>query len=448
MSESRSLRKLIVWRVLVIALLYTGCLFIVVDTEIGTLLAQVRSNILTSRLWEVGSYLGKDAHQRPALNMPQVRTEFFAQPGVDFVIRGQDGKILFNSPANYVDYTPPKVPERDKIYEFEFAAPDGSIYMGQSGWITFDRVPYLVQVTQGKNVAAEFSDKLGRKFLYNVVLLAIPFVALLIFAIMMSIRQSLAPVKASSQEAQAITFAVPGRRLQSANLPEEIKPLVDAFNTVLERLEAGIIAQKEFTAHAAHELRTPLTILQTHIALLEDADLKKKLSTDVDAMGRMVEQLLAAARLEDSDKLVMDRCDLVRIVRDVCFAMWPLMLKQSVRLDVTGVENPVWINGNADSISRALRNILENALHYAPKGSAVTVDISGAKVGIRDHGPGIAPEDRERIFDRFWRKDQRQSGGAGLGLYIVRTTMKLHGGSVTVEAPDGGGALFVLTFPG
>jgi signal transduction histidine kinase len=447
MSESRSLRKLIVWRVLVIALLYTGCLFLVVDTEIGTLLAQVRSNILTSRLWEVGSYLGKDAKQRAVLNMPQVRSEFFAQPGVDFVIREQGGEILFHSPANYVDYTPPKVPERDKIYEFEFSGPDGSTFMGQSGWITFERVPYLVQVTQSKNVAAEFSDRLGRKFLFNVALLAIPFVALLIFAIMMSIRQSLLPVKATSQEAQAITFAVPGKRLQSAHLPEEIKPLVDAFNTVLERLEAGIVAQKEFTAHAAHELRTPLTILQTHIALLDDRDLKTKLTTDVDAMGRMVEQLLAAARLEDSDKMLMDRVDLVRIVRDVCFAMWPLMLKQSVRLDVTGVENPVWISGNADGVSRALRNILENALHYAPKDSAVNVSVAGGRVSIRDYGPGIPPEDRERIFDRFWRKEQQQSGGAGLGLYIVRTIMKLHGGSVTVEAPEDGGALFVLTFP-
>lgn len=447
MAANPSLRRSIVWQVVVIALLYTGCLFLVVDAEIGTLLKAVRANILTSRLWEVGSYLGKDAGQRLVLNMPRARTEFFDQPGVDFVIRDEHGKVLFHPSANWVDYTPPSVPARNSIDEFDFTQPDGRHFVGQSGWITFDKVPYLIQVTQDRSVAAEFSDFLRHKFLYNTGMLAIPFIGLLVFSIGFSIRRSLTPVQASSQEAQEFTFDTPGRRLQSANLPGEIKPLVDGFNTVLDRLEAGIVAQKEFTAHAAHELRTPLSILRAHIGLLADKDVKAKLSTDVDAMGRMVEQLLAAARLEHSDPLQMERIDLVRVVRDACFAMWPLMLKESLRLEVSGTENPAWIRGNADSISRAVRNILENALHYAPKDSAVDVDIAGTQVRIRDRGPGIAPEDRARIFDRFWRKSPNAGSGAGLGLYIVQATMKLHGGSVEVGALADGGTVFILTFP-
>lgn len=446
-AANPSLRRRIGWRVLFIALLYTVCLFAVVDAEIGDLLKTVRVNILTSRLWEVGSYLGRDKNHRLVLRMPQARTQFFNQPGIDFTIRDESGKMLFHPEANWFDYTPEKIPARDSIYEFQFTGPDGSAYVGQSGWITFDGVPYLVQVTQNKSVATEFSDFLRKRFVYNVGLLAVPFIALLVFSIGLSIRRSLAPVQASSREAQEITFAEPGRRLRSANLPEEISPLVDAFNTVLERLEAGILAQKEFTAHAAHELRTPLSVLQAHIALLDDQELKSKLSRDVDTMSRLVEQLLAAARLEEADGLPMEKIDLVRTVRDACFAMWPLMLKQSVRLDVAGAETPAWIRGNADSIVRAVRNILENALHYAPKDSAVEVSIVGAAVRIRDHGPGIAPEDRARIYERFWRKSPSADGGAGLGLYIVKTIMRLHGGRVDVECPPDGGTAFVLRFP-
>jgi signal transduction histidine kinase len=447
MEKPLSLRRVIVLRVLLLALLYTACLFFIVDTEIGDLLKAVRANILTSRLWEVGSYLGKGANQHLVLNMPHVRSEFFSQPGVDFVVRDEKGNVLFHSPRNWLDYTPPKVPERSAIYEFSFSTPDGGDFVGQSGWITFDKVPYLVQVTQRRNVAAEFSDFLRNKFLFNVGLLAVPFMALLAFSIGLSIRRSLKPVNVSSQEAREITFAMPGRRLKSANLPEEIKPLVDAFNTVLERLEAGIVAQKEFTAHAAHELRTPLSVLQAHIALLADKDARARLSTDVDAMGRLVDQLLAASRLEHSNALTMEKTDLVATVRDACFAIWPLMLKHSLKLDVQGVETPVFIDGNADGIARAIRNVLENALHYAPKDSAVTVTVAGRDVRVADHGPGIAPEDGERVFERFWRKSPNEGSGAGLGLYIVRTIMKLHGGEVRIEDTPGGGCTFILSFP-
>lgn len=447
MKSSPSLTRLIITRVVVIIIIFTACRFFVVNTEVGSLLDRVKVNSMTNWLWEVGSYLGKDSKNRLVLNIPPPRALLFAEPGIDYMVRDQKGKILFHSPEPWVNYTPPKIPERNSIHEFEFRGPDGHPFVGQSGWVIFDKKPYIIQITLSEDFANKFTDQLGRAFFYKYTALTILFLGLLILSIIFSIRQSLKPLNDSSREAQEISFMTPGSRLSTDRLPAEIKPLVKAFNMVLERLEGGIVAQKEFTAHAAHELRTPLSLLQAQIDLLDDKTLKEKLGSDVKIMSRLVKQLLATARLEHADGIVMERTDLAAVVRDACLALWPMMLSQSVRLEVSGVDEPIWIKGNADSIDRALRNVLENALRHTPKETVINVDVSDHQIRIRDGGPGVADEDKGHIFEMFWRKKLNNNEGAGIGLYIVRTTMKFHGGSVHVEDARGGGSVFVLTFP-
>lgn len=447
MTGGHSLTRLLIVQVILISLLLTACRFYIVNTQVGALLADVRKNILTSRLWEVGSYLRADSENHVVLSIPPTRTDLYAGPGMDYVIRDRKGAVLFHSPPPSVNYTPPKTPAPGEIYEFEFTAPDGSPFVGQSGWVVFNDVPYLVQITLDKNLAGQFPDQLKRQFFYKYACMTVFFFGFLALTIVFSVRYSMKSINAVSRQAQEISFANPGNRLAAGNLPVEIKPLVEAFNKVLERLEAGIRAQKEFTAHVAHELRTPLSLLQTQLDLLEDKDTKEKLGGDVRSMGRMVEQLLAAARLEHSASLDMKKTDLAAVLRDACLAIWPLMVSRPARLEVAGAEEPVWIDGNEDSISRALRNVLENAMHHAPEDSVVSVSLSGREVRVRDRGPGVAVEDRERVFEMFWRKEPKDAGGAGVGLYIVRTTMTLHGGSVRVEGAPGGGSVFVLSFP-
>ncbi len=168
---------------------------------------------------------------------------------------------------------------------------------------------------------------------------------------------------------------------------------------------------------------------------------------DVDSMARLVTQLLDTARLESPEQLEMHRVDLSDVLKSVSQAIWPLMVKENRAFEVDGIERPCFIEGNFDALYRAVRNLLENALNHTPKGSAIALTLSGHTVTVRDHGRGVPPEDREKIFGKFSRKDMQKGGGAGLGLFIVRRIVELHGGTVTVDDAPGGGSLFILRFP-
>jgi signal transduction histidine kinase len=168
---------------------------------------------------------------------------------------------------------------------------------------------------------------------------------------------------------------------------------------------------------------------------------------DVDIMARLVTQLLDTARLESPETMDMHDIDLTEVVRVTSQAIWPLMVKDGRNFEVIGIERPVMAHGNFDSICRALRNLLENALKHTPKGSPITVSLTDRSIKIRDKGAGVAEADKERIFGKFSRPDRQRGNGAGLGLFIVSRIMQLHGGKVSVDNAPDGGAVFTLSFP-
>jgi signal transduction histidine kinase len=138
--------------------------------------------------------------------------------------------------------------------------------------------------------------------------------------------------------------------------------------------------------------------------------------------------------------------DLSALAEDLVALMAPLAWagKRDIRFIKEG--SPV-VDGHAEAIARALRNLVENALRHTPEGTVVAVTAGpGPMLSVRDHGPGVSPENRLRVFERFWRADRELSDGAGLGLGIVQSTMEAHGGEARVEDAKGGGALFVLDF--
>jgi signal transduction histidine kinase len=143
----------------------------------------------------------------------------------------------------------------------------------------------------------------------------------------------------------------------------------------------------------------------------------------------------------------MHDVDLAEAVRSVSQAIWPLMVKDGRNFEVIGIENPAMVRGNFDSICRAIRNLLENALKYTPKASPITVSLNNTTVKISDKGTGVAPADKEKIFGKFSRPDRQRGQGAGLGLFIVSRIMQIHGGSVSVDNAPDGGAVFTLSFP-
>lgn len=277
------------------------------------------------------------------------------------------------------------------------------------------------------------------------------FLAVTLVANVVILRRSLQPLRRVSEEAAAIGPQSTSRRLSDQGLPVEVLPLVRAINQVLDRLEDGYKAQRDFIADAAHELRTPLAVLKAHLDVLDDRRIAQSLEGDLSGMERLVSQLLAMARLDGIHIKDDDTVDLSALTVDVARHLGPIAFEQSREIEVIGGERPIWVRGLYDFLFRALRNLVENALRHSPPGSVIALRLASHPPGVSvaDHGPGVPAEMRETVFQRFWRggRDRAGGDGVGLGLAIVAATMKAHDGGIDIaEAPDGG-AVFTMRLP-
>ncbi|MEQ8194463.1 MAG: HAMP domain-containing sensor histidine kinase [Rhodospirillales bacterium] len=204
---------------------------------------------------------------------------------------------------------------------------------------------------------------------------------------------------------------------------------------------------RDFAADAAHELRTPLAVLRAQLDSLEDKKVAETLREDVDDMARMVEQLLAATRLDFLTVNANDRADLSKICRRVVEHIGPYALGQNRTIEVIGADAPIWARGNASALEQAVRNLVENAIKHSKAGTTVTIQLDDEPaIKVIDRGEGVPYELRNFIFRRFWRADSR-GGGAGLGLSIVQKTVEIHNGSVDIEDNPQGGAIFTIHLP-
>ncbi len=262
-------------------------------------------------------------------------------------------------------------------------------------------------------------------------------------------RATLAPVRRLTAAAERIAKT----RDPSERVPEtgrgELTQLGASFNTMLAALEDAIETQRRFVADASHELRTPLTSMQTNIEVLKqqerlDAASRGRLFDDLQReaheMRDLISGLLELARGEDTSlvRTTVQLDELVEAVVDRARGRYP-------HISFDAKLEPTTIEGTPDRIERAVWNLLENAGKWSEDGSTVEVSLSGGEVRVRDHGPGIAAEERERVFDRFYRATSaRSQPGSGLGLAIVREVAEAHGGSVSAEEAPGGGALLRL----
>ncbi|OZI50141.1 sensor histidine kinase [Bordetella genomosp. 5] len=226
--------------------------------------------------------------------------------------------------------------------------------------------------------------------------------------------------------------------------PSEIAPLVGAMNDLLKRLSANVEAQRRFVADAAHQLKTPLAGLRTQAELaLRDASPEemqsslRQLVTGSERATRLVNQLLLLARAETPDATGLARVDLNTIAYDQTMQWVPQALNLGTDLGFEGNPTALYVNGNPILLAELLNNLIDNALRYTPRGGHITVRVRApnplAIVEVEDSGPGIAPHERERVFDRFYRVLGTVSDGSGLGLAIVREIAQKHRASVRID---------------
>jgi two-component system, OmpR family, sensor histidine kinase MprB len=262
-------------------------------------------------------------------------------------------------------------------------------------------------------------------------------------------RATLAPVLRLTAAAERVTRTRdPSERVPTSG-GDELARLGGAFNTMLGALEESLETQRRFVADASHELRTPLTSMATNIEVLKQAErlgpeqrdrLFCDLEREAHEMRDLITGLLELARGDANlERQPVQLDELVESAVDRARARFP-EIGWEERLEPTEVE------GVPERLERAVWNLLENAGKWTTNGKPVEVRLAGGELTVRDHGPGIAPEDRQHVFDRFYRASSARSlPGSGLGLAIVREVAEAHGGRVTVEEPPGGGALLRLS---
>jgi two-component system, OmpR family, sensor histidine kinase MprB len=237
---------------------------------------------------------------------------------------------------------------------------------------------------------------------------------------------------------------------------DEIARLATAFNDMLVALSASRDHQRRLVADAGHELRTPLTSLRTNLDLLLQADAaggldaaaRAELLDDVRAqleeMSTLVGDLVELAR-DEPLRAVVEQVDLAEIVeRAVARAR-----RRGSTLTFDVDTEPWWVKGEPASLERAVTNLLDNAVKWSPAEGTVRVRLNHGTLTVDDQGPGIAPGDRERVFERFYRSDESRSmPGSGLGLSIVRQVAARHSGYVRADETEAGGTRMVLQLPG
>ena len=273
---------------------------------------------------------------------------------------------------------------------------------------------------------------------------------------------ALAPLRDVGRIAARIAAGERDQRLRPRNPRSELGQMAASFDAMVDALEAAAeqaraseSAMRRFVGDASHELRTPIAALQATVETLlreqpprPDRDaLEAQLAREAARLGRLADDLLSLARLEASEPPRRAPLDLAEVARAVAADARARAREAAISVSHDGDAR---VLGDGDALARALRNLLDNALAATDGGGAIRVELarSGGSVVTRviDDGPGVAPGERERIFDGFVRLDHGRPGGAGLGLAIARRIARQHGGELRCEECETG-ACFTLTIP-
>jgi two-component system, OmpR family, sensor kinase len=363
-------------------------------------------------------------------------------PEPDFITQvwDRDGVLMFYSRPNLA------IPMRPRP---GFTNMD---WNGQS-WRVFTQLDgaRIIQVAHPLSLRREMAADFARRAVLPLLAL-LPLLAIVIWVV---VGRALTPLSSISAALRARTPAAL-EPLPQEKVPEELVPLVGSLNDLLQRLQHALEVQRQFVGDAAHELRSPLTAVQLQLSLLkrasgedERAAAIERLERGVHRSNRLVQQLLTLARQDpQAPDAAIEDVDIGQLAHELATDYEPqaALERQSLRLE--SAAEPVLVRGEREALRVMLSNLIDNALRYTPADGSVAVRISRAGdealIEVEDSGPGIAPEQRARVFDRFYRVPRAAAEeGSGLGLAIVKRVLDRHAGSVSLDDASAGSGLKV-----
>jgi two-component system OmpR family sensor kinase/two-component system sensor histidine kinase QseC len=312
----------------------------------------------------------------------------------------------------------------------------------------------VIQIAQPLRVREELARAAAERVVIPLILL----LPIMIAAVAWIVSRGLLPLRYVTAEVQRRDVRSL-RPLKRANLPREIEPLVGELNRLLARLQQAFDTQRAFISDAAHELRSPLTALRLQLQLLDRApdesarvEARARLGAAVERAIHLVEQLLALARSDPQETAgEFATLDLSAVAAQGITDTHDLAVARNIDLSLDAAPQ-VQVRGDGEALRTLVRNLVDNAVRYTPPYGTVQVrcrsSAQGALLEVTDSGPGIAPADRQRVFDRFYRRAAAQESGTGLGLAIVKAIAERHHANILLDTAPGGGLHVAVSFPG
>lgn len=395
-----------------------------------------------------------DGPEGASLAMPDATREVLLSDPVDqlfYEIVSEDGRHLAGDdlPAGRA-----ALAARQQVF-YDAAIAGRAVRVAQLRWDRAGGGPgavIRVAETDGKR------RTLMREILLSVILPQIILILIAAFLVAVGVTRGLSPLR-------RLQIAVASRSQYDrgpllADVPAEVRPLIDAFNDLLARLDHLLTIQSRFVADAAHQMKTPVAGLQAQLELMlrEDDPARirqsaSRLYTGLERLARLVSQLLSLARNEPEavSTLKLDTVDLAQVAFETTSDWVPEALKRDIDLGFEGPSARVTVRGEALRLRELMENLLDNAIRYTRGGGRVTVRVAHSpapSVSVSDDGPSIPPDERQRVFERFHRLLGNTSDGSGLGLAIVREIARIHGAEIHLaDDLDGVGNTFTVTFP-
>jgi two-component system OmpR family sensor kinase len=332
---------------------------------------------------------------------------------------------------------------------------------GRQGYatVTWDNQPWRIYIGVGSGGTVEVAQPLvarttiAMRIVARILIPTIPIVIALIILVWITVRQGLKPLA----EVTGALAARTGDKLQPMvieNQATEVMPFIKALNELLLRLKREITRQKHFVADAAHEFRTPLAALQLQLELVQSADSNAERSAaltqlrrGIDRLTHLAHQLLTMARLDpDTARRPTQTLDLSEVAIRVMGELWPLAKARGI--DLGSVEHRrILVQGDPEAFRIMLMNIVDNAIRYTPSGGRVDINLRQygptVELEVIDTGSGVPSEERDRVFDRFYRGMGQTTDGSGLGLAIVKRIAEQCGATIALQDGEDGRGLRV-----